>query len=86
MSGGGGKKRNTRTEGWEKADGEFYQERYPTDVDLEVLQRDPSHIATLLPSKQTRAGEIQFIVCQISFFRKRKSIIKLFKYSLYSSI
>lgn len=55
--GGGGKKRATRAEGWEKADGEFYQERYPTtEVDLEVLQRDATHIATLLPSKKSRAG------------------------------
>lgn len=57
MSGGGGKKKTTRAEGWEKADGEFYQERYPTsEGELEVFQRDPSHIATLLPSKQSRAG------------------------------
>lgn len=61
MSGGGGKKK-TRVEGWEKADGEFYQERYPTsEGDLEVFQRDASNIATLLPSKQSRAGNIKIL-------------------------
>lgn len=58
---GGGRKKATRVEGWEKADGEFYQERYPTsEGELEVFQKDPSHIATLLPSKQSRAGIIYF--------------------------
>lgn len=56
MSGGERKKRSSRTTGWEEAGGEFYQESYPGDVDLEVLQRDPHHIATLLPSKQSRGG------------------------------
>lgn len=57
MSGGGGKKRASRAQGWEEAGAEFYQERYPTtEVDLEVLQRDPTRLATLLPSKQSRAG------------------------------
>ena len=56
MSGGERKKRTSRGQGWEEAGAEFYQESYPADVDLEVLQRDPSHIATLLPSKQSRAG------------------------------
>ncbi|PSN50086.1 Transmembrane channel-like protein 7 [Blattella germanica] len=56
MSGGERKKRTSRGQGWEEAGAEFYQESYPADVDLEVLQRDPSHIATLLPSKQSRAA------------------------------
>jgi len=56
MSGGERKKRTSRGQGWEEAGAEFYQESYPADVDLDVLQRDPSHIATLLPSKQSRAG------------------------------
>jgi hypothetical protein len=56
MSGGERKKRTSRGQGWEEAGAEFYQESYPADVDLEVLQRDPSHIATLLPSIQSRAG------------------------------
>nr|CAD7428909.1 unnamed protein product [Timema monikensis] len=56
MSGGERKKRTSRGQGWEEAGAEFYQESYPADVDLEVLQRDPSHLATLLPSKQSRAG------------------------------
>lgn len=68
MSGGERKKRTSRTQGWEEAGAEFYQESYPGDVDLEVLQRDPSHIATLLPSKQCRAGtyraEEQIYICR----------------------
>ncbi|KAJ8876070.1 hypothetical protein PR048_023978 [Dryococelus australis] len=56
MSGGERKKRTSRGQGWEEAGAEFYQESYPADVDLEVLQRDPSHIATLLPSKQSRVA------------------------------
>jgi hypothetical protein len=56
MSGGERRKRTSRGQGWEEAGAEFYQESYPADVDLEVLQRDPTHIATLLPSKQSRAG------------------------------
>nr|CAD7457501.1 unnamed protein product [Timema tahoe] len=56
MSGGERKKRTSRGQGWEEAGAEFYQESYPADVDLEVLQRDPSHLATLLPSKQSRAA------------------------------
>lgn len=54
MSGGGNKKRPTKSQGWEEAGAEFYQESYPTDGELDVLQRDPKHLATLLPSKQTR--------------------------------
>ncbi|XP_075212385.1 transmembrane channel-like protein 7 [Lycorma delicatula] len=54
MSGGERKKRSSRGTGWEEAGAEFYQESYPGDVDMEVLQRDPHHIATLLPSKQNR--------------------------------
>lgn len=56
MSGGERRKRTSRGQGWEEAGAEFYQESYPADVDLEVWQRDPAHIATLLPSKQSRAG------------------------------
>lgn len=51
----GGKDRRSKQgskQGWEEAGGEFYQESYPAD--LEGMQRDPSKIATLLPSKQTR--------------------------------
>ncbi|EFA00942.1 transmembrane channel-like protein 7 [Tribolium castaneum] len=58
MSGGGNKKKPTKTQGWEEAGSEFYQESYPTDAELDALQRDPNpkHLATLLPSKQTRAA------------------------------
>ncbi|KAL3285052.1 hypothetical protein HHI36_019178 [Cryptolaemus montrouzieri] len=56
MSGGGVKKKPTKTKGWEEAGSEFYQESYPAaDGELDVFQRDPQHLATLLPSKQTRA-------------------------------
>lgn len=56
MSGGKEKKasRSNKTQGWEEAGGEFYQESYPGD--MENINRDPSKLATLLPSKQ-RAGE-----------------------------
>jgi hypothetical protein len=37
-------------------------------VDLEVLQRDPAHIATLLPSKQSRAGMKEPVVCCMILF------------------
>lgn len=62
MSGGERKKRaGDRGQGWEEAGAEFYQERYPAaaiEADLQqVLQRDPSHLATLLPSKKSRVGE-----------------------------
>lgn len=56
MSGGGNKKKAQRGQGWEEAGAEFYQESYPTDAELDVLQRDPKHLATLLPSKQTRGN------------------------------
>lgn len=59
MSGGDRKKRSSRGTGWEEAGAEFFQESYPGgDVDLEVLQRDPHRIATLLPSKQNRSGNL----------------------------
>lgn len=58
MSGGGNRKKATRSQGWEEAGSEFYQESYPIDAEIEVLQRDPKRLATLLPSKQTRAGII----------------------------
>jgi transmembrane channel-like protein len=54
MSGGKDRKRSSKTQGWEEAGGEFYQESYPGD--LENMQRDASKIATLLPSKQTRVA------------------------------
>ncbi|KAJ8679244.1 hypothetical protein QAD02_015031 [Eretmocerus hayati] len=61
MSGGERKKRaSDRGHGWEEAGAEFYQERYPAaaiEADLQqVLQKDPSHIATLLPSKKSRVA------------------------------
>jgi hypothetical protein len=68
MSGGERRKRTSRGQGWEEAGAEFYQESYPADVDLEVLQRDPAHIATLLPSKQSRAGMKKPVAyCMITF-------------------
>lgn len=61
MSGGANKKKPARGQGWEEACDEFYQESYPSiDGEFEVLQKDPKHLATLLPSKQTRQG-IYFI-------------------------
>ncbi|XP_011707818.1 PREDICTED: transmembrane channel-like protein 7 [Wasmannia auropunctata] len=60
MSGGERKKRGgDRGHGWEEAGAEFYQESYPVvmEADLQqALQRDPSHIATLLPSKKSRVA------------------------------
>ncbi|XP_076276956.1 transmembrane channel-like protein 7 [Lasioglossum baleicum] len=60
MSGGERKKRACdRGQGWEEAGAEFYQERYPAAIEADlqqVLQRDPSHIATLLPSKKSRVA------------------------------
>lgn len=63
MSGGERKKRaGDRGQGWEEAGAEFYQESYPAaaiEADLQqALQRDPSHIATLLPSKKSRVGKL----------------------------
>lgn len=58
--GGGGQKRRpgaTKGQGWEEAGAEFYQERYPQTGDAEQL--DPKHLATLLPSKQTRAATMR---------------------------
>lgn len=49
------KSRSSKTQGWEEAGAEFYQESYPGDLD--ALQRDPSKLATLLPSKQNRNGK-----------------------------
>jgi hypothetical protein len=68
MSGGERRKRTSRGQGWEEAGAEFYQESYPADVDLEVVQRDPAHIATLLPSKQSRAGMKEPVVCCMILF------------------
>lgn len=49
---------NKVAHGWEEAGGEFYQESFPTDLDGAVITRDPTALATLLPSKQNRAGNI----------------------------
>lgn len=50
---------NKVAHGWEEAGGEFYQESFPTgDLDGAVITRDPTALATLLPSKQNRAGMI----------------------------
>ena len=68
MSGGKEKKssRGSKAQGWEEAGSEFYQESYPGDIDN--IQRDPSKLATLLPSKQ-RVGKFScssiFIICAI---------------------
>lgn len=60
MSGGERKKRGCdRAQGWEEAGAEFYQESYPAAIEADLqqaLQRDPSHIATLLPSKKSRVA------------------------------
>ncbi|XP_034934109.1 transmembrane channel-like protein 7 [Chelonus insularis] len=60
MSGGERKKRGgDKGHGWEEAGAEFYQERYPAAIEADLqqaLQRDPSHIATLLPSKKSRVA------------------------------
>lgn len=62
MSGGAPKKKPTKGHGWEEAGAEFYQESYPTDVEFDVFQRDPKHLATLLPSKQTRGNVLQSMI------------------------
>lgn len=67
MSGGGPKKKPTKGHGWEEAGAEFYQESYPTDAEFDVLQRDPKHLATLLPSKQTR-GELPTLTTLVFHF------------------
>ncbi|KAH0955462.1 hypothetical protein HN011_007808 [Eciton burchellii] len=60
MSGGERKKRGCdRGQGWEEAGAEFYQESYPAAIEADLqqaLQKDPSHIATLLPSKKSRVA------------------------------
>lgn len=69
MSGGERKKRSDRGHGWEEAGAEFYQESYPAAMEADLqqaLQRDPSHIATLLPSKKSRVGE--FISRKVNFY------------------
>lgn len=64
MSGGERKKRGCdRGQGWEEAGAEFYQESYPAAMEADLqqaLQRDPSHIATLLPSKKSRVSKSTF--------------------------
>ena len=57
MSGGKEKKGRSKAQGWEEAGAEFYQESYPGDTENNV-HRDPSKLATLLPSKQTRVGKL----------------------------
>lgn len=57
--GGAAKRAGGRTQGWEEAGAEFYQESYPgaagcSDADLDVLHRDAAHLATMLPSKQVQ--------------------------------
>lgn len=52
---------NKVTAGWEEAGGEFYQESFPTDLDGAVITRDPTALATLLPSKQNRAGKYAIV-------------------------
>lgn len=60
MSGGKDRKmRSKRAQGWEEAGGEFYQESFPCEVDV-AMQRDPTSIATLLPSKQNRSGKLSY--------------------------
>lgn len=60
MSGGKERKsRASKTQGWEEAGAEFYQESYPAD--WEGLQRDTAAIATLLPSKQNRVGKYTYV-------------------------
>lgn len=78
MSGGERKKRGCdRGHGWEEAGAEFYQESYPAAIEADLqqaLQRDPSHIATLLPSKKSRVGK----------FKLRKQLrINFFTYILH---
>lgn len=60
MSGGGKSDRKSRVkaQGWEEAGAEFYQESYPAGTDWPADHRDPAAIATLLPSKQNRYGEL----------------------------
>lgn len=71
MSGGEKKKKaGDRSHGWEEAGGEFYQESYPAATIEEfqrVVRRDPSKIATLLPSKKSRVGKFAEI-SRIEFF------------------
>lgn len=60
---------NKVAHGWEEAGQEFYQESFPTgDLDGAVITRDPTALATLLPSKQNRAGKIN-----LGFFFKNNS-------------
>lgn len=56
---------NKAAQGWEEAGSEFYQETFPTDLDG-AIQRDPAAIATLLPSKQNRAGERFYLILMYS--------------------
>lgn len=76
MSSGGNKKKVTRSQGWEEAGNEFYQECFPIDSDIDVLQRDPKHLTTLLPSKQTRAGKFSMsILSRVNLFCYQKNMV-----------
>nr|CAI5869284.1 unnamed protein product [Callosobruchus analis] len=75
MSGGGNRKKNTRSQGWEDAGSDFYQESYPLDPEFEVLQNDPKHLHTLLPSKQTRAA-VATIRMRTNDYRSSKSTVR----------
>lgn len=67
------KSRSKNAPGWEEAGGEFYQESFPTGTDIDsAIQRDPAAIATLLPSKQNRAGNILK-----SYFEKKIIILAI---------
>lgn len=81
MSGGEKKKKTTRSQGWEEAGSEFYQESYPGDGEMEVLWKDPKRLATLLPSKQTRAGMKIYIIFYTSYIHIHKSVFSCGNYT-----
>lgn len=56
------RKRVNKTQCWEEADEEFYRESYAGEFD--ILPRDPSRLATFLPSKKNRSGTIFLIYIQ----------------------
>lgn len=58
---------NKVAHGWEEAGAEFYQESFPTDLDGAVITRDPTSLATLLPSKQNRAGKWCIQACHFVY-------------------
>ncbi|XP_066585313.1 transmembrane channel-like protein 7 isoform X2 [Prorops nasuta] len=77
MSGGERKKRGCdKAHGWEEAGAEFYQESYPAAIEADlqqVLQRDPSHIATLLPSKKSRIATTKRICNDVRTTLRRRA-------------